>query len=574
MTLKILDCTIRDGGHLNGWNFSDNLVRSTYYAACKSGVDYFEVGYRFKNPDSHFGKFARCEDDFLSSLFEVSDECKLTVMIDAGKSDTSDFCECKKDLTPIRAVRVATYPYELNTALKQCEELKTKGYEVFLNLMVISEFTDEHFKLLDCWDKKEILEALSFADSFGAFIPDDIKKYYEKLTSLGFKKIGFHSHNNLQLAFANALKAIECGAYIVDASAFGMGRGSGNLPIEILTGFLEKDGQKKFNPVSYLDVIDRFFLEENKKTPWGYRLQSLIGGLKNIHPYYVDGLCEKHLYTINEVWNAAELVKENCPLSFSKKEMNNILSDKFVNYDDISIINKIPITPSYDAFMQGKPEFKDIHKGKTFLILANGSSVEQYQCKLKEFIKQKDCITIGTNFLNGLFKPDYHCFVSRQRFLKYVETIDPESTLLIPSFAGKDIVKLNTKNKAFYFDVMLTENPQESLFINEMHNYLGINVAVSAIYCAIQMGAKEIFAAGMDGFGSGADSLEYFYKEADTQEDKKLLIRSYELLSEDLARIDCYLQLKSIPFSIITPTSHTKYYKNLTGDKYDLKIEN
>lgn len=564
--IKILDCTIRDGGHLNGWNFSDEIVRSAYYAAVKSGVDYFEVGYRFREPKENFGRFAKCKDDHLAGLFEVNEDCKLTVMIDAGKSDTAEFCLCKKELTPVRAVRVASYPYELALAIKQCEELKEKGYEVFINLMVISEYKDEHFDMLKNWKNRDILEAISFADSFGSFIPEDIENYINKLKSLGYEKIGFHSHNNLQLAFANALKAIECGAYLVDASIYGMGRGSGNLPIEILTGYLEKTGVKKYNPVSYIDVIDRYFINENLKTPWGYRIQSLIGGLKNIHPYYVNGLCEKHLYTINEVWNAAELVKKNCPISFNEKEMNTILSDKFVNYDDINIINKISISPSKDAFEQGKPEFLNKHEGKNFLILANGSSIVKSREKLLNFIKEKDCVVIGTNFLNNLFVPDYHCFVSRRRFLKYVESIESTSTLLIPSFAGKDIVDLNCKNKALYFDADLALSDEAQIFDDFKHNYLGLNVAVSAIYCALQMGAKEIYAAGMDGLGKNADSIEYFYKEVDSQEDKKMLIKAYETLSKDLDRIDLYMQKKSIPFSIITPTSHTKYFKNMIGE--------
>lgn len=563
---KILDCTIRDGGHLNGWNFSDEIVRSAYYAAVKSGIDYFEIGYRFKHPKENFGKFAKCEDSYLASLFEVNDECKLTVMIDAGKSDVSEFVECKKENTPIKAVRVATYPYELKVATEQCEKLKEKGYEVFINLMVISEYKDEQFDILKNWKNKNILEAVSFADSFGAFIPEDIENYINKLKSLGFDKIGFHSHNNLQLAFANALKAIECGAGIVDASIFGMGRGSGNLPIEILTGYLEKTGVKKYNPVAYIDVIDRYFANENKKTPWGYRIQSLIGGLKNIHPYYVDGLYKKHLYTINEVWNAAELVKKNCPISFNEKEMNTILSDKFVNYDDIKIVNKIPISPSKDAFEQGKPEFLNKHEGRNFLILANGSSIVEQRDKILKFINDKECVVIGTNFLNKLYTPDYHCFVNRMRFIKYADSVDSSSVLLVPSFAGKDIVEQNSENKCMYFDADLTEDFDSPVFAGDKHSYLGLNVAVSAIYCALQMGAKEVYAAGMDGLGKNADSIEYFYKEADTEEDKKTLIRAYETLSEDLERIDLFMQKKSIPFSIITPTSHTKYFKNMIGN--------
>ncbi len=572
MTVKILDCTIRDGGHLNGWNFSDELVRSAYYSACKSGVDYFEVGYRFKSPKEGFGKFAKCSDEYLSKLFDVKDDCKLTVMIDAGKSDTNEFVDRNKDLTPIRAVRVASYPYEIETALRQCEELKNKGYEVFLNLMVISEYKDNEYEILKNWNNKDILEALSFADSFGSFIPDDIVKYVGKLKSIGYSKIGFHSHNNLQLAFANALKAIECGAYIVDASAFGMGRGSGNLPIEILTGYLEKTGVNKYNPVAYIDLIDRFFLEENKKTPWGYRIQSLIGGLKNIHPYYVDGLYKKHLYTINEVWNAAELVKNNCPISFNEKEMNNILSDRFVNYDDISIINKIPITPAKDAFCQGKPDFVNLYQDRNFLIIANGQSVSDYKDEILKFIKDKNCVTIGTNFLNNLYTPDFHCFVNRKRFLKYVNSVSPTSTLLLPSFMGREFVVQNTNNIAMFFDVRLTDNSLYNLFSDYRHNYLGVNVAISAIYCAIQMGAKEIFVAGMDGFGKNAQHIDYFYKEADTEEDKKLLIRAYETLSEDLKRVNTYLEKSSIPFSIITPTSHSMYYKNQIGVNNVVKI--
>lgn len=567
MTVKVLDCTIRDGGHLNSWNFSPEFVRSAYFAACKSGADYFETGYRFHNPAKSFGKFAICDDRYLSQIFDIKNDCKLTVMIDTGKSNTKDFCECKPEYTPIQTVRVAAYPYELLEAFKQCEELKEKNYEVILNLMAISEYNDEHFNKLKNWNNKNILSAVSFADSFGSFVPDDIEVVVDKLKNAGCNHLGFHSHNNLQMAFANALKAMECCVEIIDASAFGMGRGAGNLPIEILTGYLEKKGSKKYNPVSYLDFIDRYILPEISKTPWGYSIPTLISGIKNVHPYYVKDLFNKHLYTINEVWNASGLVKKECPVSFNKEHMETILSEKFVNYDDVKIINKIPLTPEPDAFLQGKPVFYNKHAGRNFLIIANGSSISKYKEKINHFIKEKDCIVIGTNFLDNLYTPDYHCFVNRKRFLKYGSTIGKNSTLLLPSFAGIAIIDKigNLKNTVAYFDAEVTDDKNSPVFNGFCHNYLGLNVAISAIYCALQMGAKEIFAAGMDGFGENAELMEYFYKEADSIDDKKMLVNAYETLSEDLQRINRYMESKSIPFSIITPTSHTNYYKNIIG---------
>ena len=119
---KILDCTIRDGGHLNDWNFSKEFVKSAYETATKSGVDFFEIGYRRKNPPQNFGEFSRC-NEFLFNLISQNPNCKLSLMIDAGKSDLNDFKPFKNDLTPISFVRVSTYPDELETAFELCEGL-------------------------------------------------------------------------------------------------------------------------------------------------------------------------------------------------------------------------------------------------------------------------------------------------------------------------------------------------------------------------------------------------------------------------------------------------------------------
>ncbi len=324
---KLLDCTIRDGGHLNGWNFSEECVKASYYAALNAGADYFEIGYRFQNPKPEWGKFAVCDDDYLLNLFIPDEKCKLSIMINADKCELNKFQECRPELTPIKVVRVATYPDKLDIAFNLCEGLKNKGYNVFLNLMAISEYKEEHYEKIKKWKYKNTLQSVCFCDSFGSFLPNDVKKYHEKLQSLDFRNISFHSHNSLQLAFANSLQAINEKIYCIDASIYGMGRGAGNLPVEIITGYLNKLGNKKYNSIPYINVIEKFYLNLSKQTPWGYGIQSLINGLKNVHPLYVRELFDKNSYTIDEIWRAADLIKKHAPVSFNMNEMNNILKD-------------------------------------------------------------------------------------------------------------------------------------------------------------------------------------------------------------------------------------------------------
>lgn len=318
MDTKILDCTIRDGGHLFDWNFDEDFVKSAYNTAVQSGVEYFEVGYRRKKPDKKFGEFMRCEDDFLFSLIEKNPKCKLVVMADVGKSDLEDFSDCKPDLTPIDFVRISSYPDDLEKAFEFCEDLSEKGYGVFLNLMASSKISEKNYKILEKWNKKTCLKSLYFADSFGALFPKDIEKIYHKLSDIGFEKISLHSHNNLQLAFANTLKAIELNFYSVDATISGLGRGAGNLPIELLLGDLNRIKKEKFSPIFYMELIEKYSQKLQKKSDLFCTIPYIISGLKNIHPNYADKMKNEN-YSAEKIWEISEKISEENIITFDKK---------------------------------------------------------------------------------------------------------------------------------------------------------------------------------------------------------------------------------------------------------------
>jgi 4-hydroxy 2-oxovalerate aldolase len=572
MKTQILDCTIRDGGHLNQWQFDPTCVKAAYYAALKSGVDYFEAGYRYPSHKRGMGPFAYSTDELLTELFVTSDSCKLAVMIDAGKSETSQFQECRPEKTPLRAVRVAAYPYELDKATGMVEELHDLGYEVFLNLMASSELSEANYAYLTAWYKKNLLSGIYFADSFGSFIPRDISAQMSKLRNAGFERVGFHSHNNLQMAFANTLRAIEEGAACVDASIYGMGRGAGNLPIEILLGYLEKAGETEYNTVPYLDVIERYFLKLFGEIGWGYGLEALTGGLANIHPYYAESLFKNKLYTVEEIWNALQLIKERCPISFSVDKLGETLEQRFYTpltperTDAVhrALVNELNIIAAPDAKPADRFPLQGQFKGRKFLILATGPSILEHRDRILELSKKENCVTIGVNGLQKLFAPDFHVFVSRKRFQQYAAQIAPGSTLLVPSFFGKELVEHNYAGPYHFFDIVTRAKPESAPVEGATQYCLGLNVAISAILLAYAMGASTVYAVGMDGYADEFNKrMVYFYNEDSRIEDKDAANFRYETLARELDRVNTFLQGQSVPFFILTPTSHKKYYRPL-----------
>ena len=573
MDIKINDCTIRDGGHLNKWHFDNNFVKASYFAASKAQVDYFEIGYKNDERKQGLGPYGYCKEDFISSLFKCSTHCKLLCMIDAGKYTGYHVPDCDKNKTPFSGIRIAAYPHEVDIAIKLIEKIYAKGYEVFLQIMASSEWAESQFNVLENWDNKYMLNAVYFADSFGSYVPADITAYVKKLKKLGFKSIGYHAHNSLQMAFANALKAMEEGVTYIDASIYGMGRGAGNLPMEILLSYLGKHGEKKYSVVPYLDVIDRFSLKLIEKYKWGYSLATLFGGIRNIHPYYVTELFKYHTYTIEEIWDIISSIKEKCPISFSDEKLKKVLGERFyipTTEQAAEIVKKIEsqikIFPSEDAFSLSELKIRDRHKNKKFLIIANGPSIVKYEKKIKELIAKEGLLTIGCNFLKNIYEPTYHLFVSKKRFLKYVSSVSKNSTLIVPTFFGRRLVEENYNGKCEYIEITPANDLNSKPIDGTAQRSVYLNVAVAAILTAYQMGAQEIMAVGVDGYEQdGSKEPIYFYNEDDVPDDKMTASFRYESLVNEIKRASGYLQGEGIPFFIITPTSHKGYYKNIFG---------
>ena len=286
--IKVVDATLRDGGLVNDFFFTDDFVKAIYNANLRAGVDYMEFGYKGDREmfdESKFGKCKFCDDDYIRSIVgENNTDLKIAVMADVGR------CNYKNDIhdraeSPVDLIRVATYLHQIPTAVDMIEDAKKKGYEVSCNIMAISNAQESDVKVaLDILGQTPV-DVIYIVDSFGSLYPEQVARIANLYCEYGEKygkKIGMHAHNNQQLAFANTIEAVGDGVDWLDATYLSMGRGAGNCAMELLLGFLKNP---KYNIYPVLKFIEDYMIPLRESgVKWGYDLQYLMTGLLNQHP--------------------------------------------------------------------------------------------------------------------------------------------------------------------------------------------------------------------------------------------------------------------------------------------------
>lgn len=286
--IKVLDATIRDGGLCNNFEFTDEFVKELYKTNVASGVDYMEFGYKASKAmfnESDFGKWKFCnEEDLRAIVGDNPTSLKISVMADVGR------CDYKTDFLPksesvIDMVRVACYIHQIPAAIEMIEWFHTLGYETTCNIMAISQANTEQVSQALSMLAATNVDVIYLVDSYGSLYPENasaLAKVYLAAVENTDKKIGFHAHNNQNLAFANTIETLSYGVSFLDATAQGMGRGAGNCAMELLLGFLKNP---KYNLYELLKFIEKYMIPlKAQGVVWGYDLQYMFTGLLNRHP--------------------------------------------------------------------------------------------------------------------------------------------------------------------------------------------------------------------------------------------------------------------------------------------------
>jgi len=283
--IRVLDCTVRDGGLINNHDFDHEFVRKVCMALSLAGVDYMEVGYKNSRKifsPKEFGPWKFCDDEDIKRVTDgIKSIPKISVMVDVGRVDMDDVKPASK--SPVDMIRVASYVKDIDKAIFMVNHFAQKGYETTINIMAISK--DQGAELdeaLHQVSEESKIDVLYIVDSFGALYQEPIERLIKLAKKIiKSKEVGFHGHNHQQLAFGNTIEAIIHGANFLDGTVYGIGRAAGNCPLELLMGFLKNP---KFDIRPVLDLISKELIPLRNKIEWGYIIPYAIAGMMNEHP--------------------------------------------------------------------------------------------------------------------------------------------------------------------------------------------------------------------------------------------------------------------------------------------------
>ncbi len=288
-SIRVIDATLRDGGLVNDFFFSDDFARALYKTNIDAGVDYMEVGYKASKKlfdKDKFGLWKFCDDETIIKVLgeNAGNELKLAVMADVGRCDYKEDIRPKSE-SPLSLIRVACYVHQIAAAIDMIEDAKSKGYEVTCNIMAISTAQEGDVKVALEMLGASPVDCIYIVDSFGSIYPEQLARIaslYKEIGDKYGKKLGIHAHNNQQLAFANTIEAVGDGVDWLDATYNGMGRGAGNCSMENLLGFLHNPKYKLYPVLKFIQN----YMQDLKKNGvvWGYDLQYLVTGILNQHP--------------------------------------------------------------------------------------------------------------------------------------------------------------------------------------------------------------------------------------------------------------------------------------------------
>jgi len=309
--VKILDCTLRDGGYVNDWQFGDDNAKNICRLIGLTGIDYFEVGF-IKLCDYVKDKIQFSEMSQITNLFRPTKQ-KLSLIVEVGYGYPVSAFPSRSEKT-VDLVRVIMWKRMLKEGLEYCRQLKQKGYEVSVQATRTEQYSLEEFADV-CKMFSEINpDALYIVDTFGLLTKEKLMEYAtiaDKNLATGIR-LGYHAHNNMQQAFSNAVAFMEHQwqhDLMLDASVYGMGRGAGNLCLELLLQYLNEMKGEKHDVAPLYEIMDKYLMPFYEKSPWGYSMPYQLSAINGRNPSYVGFMQSKGL-TIEQMAKVYQMMRE------------------------------------------------------------------------------------------------------------------------------------------------------------------------------------------------------------------------------------------------------------------------
>ena len=492
-SIKILDCTLRDGGYYNNWVFNEDLVNSYLNAMKVNEVDFVEIGLRSFNKAGFKGPYAFSTDTFLDSL-NIPKNLNIGVMVNASEFNKFEskflkekICSLFKPASDSRIslVRIASHLEEFDRSLELCEIFRELGYIVGINIMQISEASNEQIIEFGKQALKSKPDVLYFADSLGNLKPSNISDIIKLLKTHWDGEIGIHTHDNMGMAMSNSQEAFNKGATWIDSTVTGMGRGPGNLQTEYsLIEFKQSD--KNTNYFSLLKLIDQYFEPLQIKYKWGKNPYYFLSGLNSIHPTFIQEAISDNRYDEVDILALIDHLKAVGGTKYSK---------------NISIAQ----TNIYDENIGGTWEPKEALENRNIVIVGNGPSLKEHKLGIEQFIKETNSVVICLN-VNNEMSPEYVNYQAACHPMRVIADVEKYASmnkpLIMPFGALPELVREKLHN-CDVLDYGLTTN-ESSFVYNKNSSNIPLPLVFAYVLAVSNSGnASQIFLAGFDGYEEG-----------------------------------------------------------------------
>lgn len=498
--IKLLDCTLRDGGYVNDWKFGKENLISIFERLVDANVDIIEIGFlddrRPFDVDRSIMPSTACADAIWGNLDKK--QAMVVGMIDYGTCAIENLSRCEDSY--LDGIRVIFKKHLMHEAMEYCREVKELGYKVFAQLVSITSYSDKELMELIKLVNDVQPYAVSMVDTYGLLHPEDLLHYYEILDRYVLTSIciGFHAHNNFQLAYANALTFLaKIGQHdiLVDGTLFGMGKSAGNAPSELLGMRLNKKYGKCYQIDSMIEAIDESIQSFYERSPWGYKTFFYLCAKNNCHPNYETYFKKKENLSSSKIDKLLSLIGPR-----DKKLLyDKLVAEQFYNE---FIDKEIPERESINAFE------KDI-EGHSILLVGPGKNIDLQALKVERFIKEYNPYIISINYIPKNFKTDCIFVTNGKRY--------HDMTLDLMKVSPKILATSNVECRNGRFAFVVNRTP-----LLEIDEKISDNSFLMLLKLFVRLGVKEVSCAGFDGYSEQEDNycnpaMEYEFVKRETQ---------------------------------------------------------
>lgn len=517
--IYLLDCTLRDGGYVNDWKFGHDAIKGISQKISQTGIDIFEVG--FIKGDTFDPDVAVFPD--IQSIADVikpkSPKLRYVGMIDMSKPIPLDRI-IPYDGNSVDGIRVIFKKDKIDEAYEYCKRIQELGYFISVNIVSTDLYSDA--ELIEVINRFNALNpfAVSIVDTFGLIK----RKQFLKLVYLFDSNLksdiclAYHAHNNLQQAFGNAEALVEMNLrrdIVVDACIFGMGRGAGNLNLELFAEYMNENFDTDYKIEPMLEIMDEYLINIYKTRFWGYSIPLYLSASAGVHPNYSIYLAEKGSLTVKSFNEILKAIPDGDKIKFSKEVaekyyleyMNNYIDDR----DDISRLSS---------------ELEN----RNIIVLCPGKNLYSDREKVQSYIKDNNSVVFAANFLAEEFVPDYIFSSNMRRFSKMQNKSNAKCVIT------SNMKEATQKDYVFNYSSYTSEFPD-----------IVDNAALMLLRLLISCGVSEVTIAGMDGYVSGPENV-YYNEEIRYDYSSKAELRN-ELISTELQSIG-----RSLRLIFITPS--------------------